>query len=99
GYSDAVSKEKLRPAGGPRIEPIQMEPGEDLKFAAVIEVMPEVVINPVGALQIERPVFEITDADIDAMLESMRRQRVSYSAVDRPAQTGDRVVVDFVGRT
>src|SRR5690606_15155593 len=98
GYSDAVTKEKLRPASGPRIEPIQVEPGNDLKFAAVIEVMPEVVVNPVESLEIERPVFDITDEDIDAMLESMRRQRVSYSEVSRAAQKGDRVVVDFVGR-
>ncbi len=68
GYSDAVNKEKLRPAGNPRIEPIQMEPGNDLKFAAVIEVLPEVTVKPVDALEIERPVAEVTEADIDAML-------------------------------
>lgn len=98
GYSDAVSKENLRPAAGPRIEPIQVEPGQDLKFAALIEVMPEVVINPVTTLEIERPVYEINDEDVEAMLESMRRQRVTYSPVERAAQKGDRVVVDFVGR-
>lgn len=97
-YSDAVNKEKLRPAGGPRIEPIQVQPGDDLKFAAVIEVMPEVVVGPVDQLAIERPKYEITEADVDAMLESMRRQRATYAAVDRPAQKGDQVRVDFAGR-
>src|SRR5690606_21119368 len=98
GYSDAVTKEKLRPAGGPRIEPIEVGPGKDLKFAAVVEVMPEVVVNPVAALEIERPVFDISEADIDAMLESMRRQRPTFNAVERAAQKDDRVLVDFVGR-
>lgn len=98
GYSDAVTKENLRPAGGPRIEPIQVEPGNDLKFAAVFEVMPEVAIKPVEELAIERPVANISEADVDAMLESMRKQRVTYQAVDRPAQKDDRVVVDFAGR-
>ena len=97
-YSDAVTKENLRPASGPRIEPIQIEPGDDLKFAAVFEVMPEVNVKPVEDLAIERPTSEVTEADIDAMLESMRRQRVTYSAVERAAQKGDRVVVDFAGR-
>jgi trigger factor len=97
-YTDAVQKEKLRPAAGPRIEPIQVDPGQDLKFAAIIEVMPEVVINPVAALEIERPVFEITEEDVDAMLESMRRQRATFSPVERAAKKGDRVVVDFTGR-
>ncbi|HUG73000.1 MAG TPA: trigger factor, partial [Steroidobacteraceae bacterium] len=98
GYSDAVSKEKLRPAGGPRIEPIQMDPADDLKFAAVIEVMPEVVINPVTDVAIERPTFGITDADVDAMIDSMRHQRATFSAVERAAARGDRVLVDFAGR-
>jgi len=97
-YSDAVTKENLRPASGPRIEPIQIEPGDDLKFAAVFEVMPEVNVKPVEDLAIERPTSDVTEADIDAMLESMRRQRVTYSAVERAAQKGDRVVVDFAGR-
>jgi trigger factor len=99
GYGEAVKQEKLRPAGGPRIEPIQVEAGANLKFAAVVEVMPEVVVNSVAALEIERPAAGITESDVDAMLESMRKQRVTYAAVDRPAQTGDRVVVDFAGRT
>jgi trigger factor len=97
-YSEAVTKENLRPVGGPRIEPIQVSPGQDLKFAAVFEVLPEVAVNPVTTLEIERPVAQINDADIDAMLESMRRQRVSYAPVERAAVKGDRVVVDFAGR-
>jgi trigger factor len=40
-YTDAVNKENLRPVGGPTIEPIQIEPGSDLKFAAVFEVLPD----------------------------------------------------------
>jgi trigger factor len=98
GYSEAVSKEKLRPAGSPRIEPMQMDPAEDLKFAAIVEVMPEVAVNPVTTLEVERPAYSISDADVDAMLESMRRQRATFAAADRPAQKGDRVVVDFTGR-
>ena len=97
-YNDALSKENLRPATNPRIEPIQMEPGNDLKYAALIEVMPEVSIKPVDSLAIERPTAEITDADVDAMIESMRRQRVGYEAVERAAEKGDRVTVDFAGR-
>ena len=98
-YTDAVSKENLRPAGGPRIEPIQVEPGSDLKFAAVFEVLPEVTRQAGGrSSQIERPVADITEADVDAMLESMRRQRVKYQPVERASVKGDRVTVDFLGR-
>jgi trigger factor len=98
GYADVVSKEKLRPATNPRISPIQVEPGSDLKFQAIIEVLPEVTVKPVDALTIERPVAQITEADVDAMLLSMRRQRVTYAPVDRESRKGDRVVADFLGR-
>jgi trigger factor len=97
-YSDAVNQEKLRPVGGPRIEPIQVTPGADLKFAAVFEVLPEVTVNQVATLEIDRPVAAIGESDIDAMLESMRRQRVTYAPVERAAGKGDRVLVDFAGR-
>ncbi len=98
GYSDAVTKEKLRPASGPRIEPIQVDAGTDLKFAAVFEVLPEIQIKDVASIAIERPKAEIADSDIDAMLESMRKQKVDYAAVERAAQKDDRVVVDFLGK-
>ena len=57
-FSEAVAREKLNPAGGPRIEPIAMDPGADLKYAAVFEVLPEVKLQPVSDLTIERPVAE-----------------------------------------
>ena len=79
-YSEAVSKENLRPAGGPRIEPIELAPGSDLKFAAAFEVLPEVAVKPVEELAIERTLAEVTDADVEAMIQSMRKQRVDYKA-------------------
>lgn len=97
-FNEAIDKEKLRPAGGPRIEPISVEPGADLKYAATFEVMPDVEVKPVGDLAVERPAVEITEDDVDAMIESMRRQRVEYREVDREARKGDRVTVDFLGK-
>jgi trigger factor len=97
-YADALSQEKLTPAAGPRIEPIAMGPGTDLKYAAVFEVLPEVRVKPSGEIHIERPVAAVTDADIDAMIESMRRQRPVYTAVEREVRDSDQVTVDYEGR-
>ena len=44
-FAEAVSQEKLRPAGGPRIEPITLGPETDLKYAAHFEVLPEIRVN------------------------------------------------------
>src|SRR5580704_13465773 len=97
-YADALSQEKLTPAAGPRIEPIAMGPGTDLKYAAVFEVLPEVRVRPTGEMSIERPVAAVTETDIDAMIESMRRQRPVYTAVEREVRDTDRVTVDYEGR-
>jgi trigger factor len=94
-FAEAVSQEKLNPAAGPRIEPINIAPGSDLKYAATFEVMPEIRLAPVDSIAIERPVSEVTEADVDAMVESMRRQRPVFTEVDRPAQDTDRVTVDY----
>ncbi|HEX4677380.1 MAG TPA: trigger factor [Steroidobacteraceae bacterium] len=97
-FAQALSQEKLTPAANPRIEPLAMGPGTDLKYAAVFEVMPEVKVAAVDGIAVERPAASVTEADIDAMLESMRRQRPVFTAVERPAQDTDRVVIDYTGR-
>ena len=71
-FVEAVTQEKLRPAGDPRIEPLQVEPGAELRYAAVFEVLPEIKLNPLDQLTVNRPVAEVTAADVDAMLDSIR---------------------------
>ncbi len=97
-FAEAVSQQKLRPAGGPRIEPIAAAPGAELRYAATFEILPEVVLHPLESIAVERPAASVEEADIDAMLESMRAQRPNFTEVQRPAQQGDRVTVDFEGR-
>jgi trigger factor len=97
-FSEAVAREKLNPAGGPRIEPIAMGPGSDLKYAAVFEILPEVKLAPVTNLVVEKPVASVSDADLDAMLTTLRKQRPVFNEVARGAATTDRVTVTFTGR-
>jgi len=97
-FAQALSQEKLTPAGGPRIEPIAMGPGSELKYAAIFEVLPEIQVKPFETMPVERPSATVTDEDVDAMIESMRRQRPVFTAVERPAQDTDRVTIDFDGK-
>lgn len=97
-FSEAVQREKLNPAGGPRIEPISMAPGADIKYAAVFEVMPEVRLAPISDITIEKPVADVTDKDLDAMIDTLRTQRPVFNEVARAAAAKDRVTVDFTGR-
>jgi trigger factor len=96
-FAKALSQEKLTPAANPKIEPLAIGPGSDLKYAATFEVMPEVKVAAAEGIAVERPSSSVTETDIDAMIESMRRQRPNFAAVERSAQDTDRVVIDYKG--
>src|SRR5262252_1357724 len=85
-FAQAVSERNLRPAGGPRIEPIAVGPESDLKYTAHFEVLPEIKVNSPEGLRIERPAARVTEADIDAMIENMRGQRPVFAPVARAAR-------------
>jgi trigger factor len=97
-FAEAVTQEKLVPAAGPRIEPINLEQGGDLKYRAVFEVLPQINITGLESIEVSRPTAEVTPADVDAMIQNLREQRPTYTAVEREAQDTDRVVVDFAGK-
>jgi trigger factor len=96
-FSEAVTQEQLNPAGQPRIEPQTIGEGQDLTYVATFEVFPEVRLAPVDSLEIERIVADVADSDVDAMIERLRKQQMGYTAVARPAASGDKVSVDFEG--
>ncbi len=97
-FAEAVVEQKLNPAGGPRIEPIATAEGQDLKYAAIFEVLPEIALEGLEDIRIDRPVASVGEDDIDAMIESLRKQNPRFREVAREARKEDRVTVDFEGR-
>jgi trigger factor len=96
-FSEAVSQNQLAPAGNPRIEPKSIGEGQDLTYVATFEVFPDIALQPLDSLEIERTTADVTDTDIDAMIERLRKQQMKYTAVTRAAENGDKVTVDFEG--
>jgi trigger factor len=98
-FNDAVRAQNLRVAGVPRIEPRSgAAPAPDaLQFSAVFEVYPDVKVAEVATIEVSRPRAEVTPADVERTLDVLRKQRTTYTPVERAAQGGDRVQVDFTG--
>ena len=93
GFDSAVRENALRIAGMPRIEPAG-EAGEgELSYVATFELMPEFGDIDVSKLQITRHTAEVSEEDVDRMVENLRLQRRSWTAVNRPAKEGDAVDV------
>lgn len=97
-WSEALEQESLRPAGGPEINSLSSEPGQELEYEAAFEIYPEIELDGIEGETIERPKVEITDEDVEKMIDNLRRQHAEWKPVERAAQDGDQVVVDFDGR-
>lgn len=97
-FGAKVSEQNLHVAGYPRIEPKAAAGETAMEFSAVFEVYPDVVVGDVTAQTIEKPTLAVTDAEVDKTIEVLRKQRTTYVAAGRPAETGDHVVIDFTGR-
>ncbi len=94
---EALAQEKLAPAGSPEIELPASQDSEELTYTATFEIYPEIELSPLGELDVSRPVAEVNDADVDAMIETLRKQRREWKPGDGAAQEGDQIVMDFKG--
>lgn len=97
-FSEAVREQKLRVAGYPHFEPKQVaEDTSQFEFSATFEVYPDVTLGDLSGTRIDQPVVNVTGSDVDKTLEILRKQRVQYEPVERPAVIGDRVTIDYSG--
>ncbi|HTM71362.1 MAG TPA: trigger factor [Luteimonas sp.] len=93
GFDSAVRENDLRIAGSPRIEPDAGAGEGELSYVATFELMPDFGPIDVSKLQIVRHSAEVTEADVDRMVENLRQQRGSWTVVERAAKEGDAVDV------
>ena len=89
-FSNAVQQESLRIAGNPSIEPAN---DGDLAYVATFEVVPDFGDIDVSKLEVVRHTAEVSDTDIDAMIENLRLQRRTWNPVERDARDGDAVEI------
>ncbi|MEW5787520.1 MAG: trigger factor [Pseudomonadota bacterium] len=92
-FGEAVQANQLAVAGYP-----QFSGGQDGAFTATFEVFPDIKLGDLSQVKVNRPVVDVTDADVDRTLEVLRKQRVQYHAVERESRTGDRIHVDYLGK-
>ncbi|WP_318478745.1 trigger factor [Photobacterium leiognathi] len=96
-FIEAIVKEKINPAGAPTFTPVEIAEGKDLVFKATFEVFPEIALQGLDKVVVEKPVVEVTEADVDTMLETLRKQQATWAEVEAAADANSRVTIDFVG--
>lgn len=93
-YVDAVKQESIEPIARPRVTVVSESP---LKFEAIIPVYPEVKIKDYKKIKVEKKPVNVTESDLDEEIKRFQSYHATYSDVDRAAQNGDRVEIDFAG--
>jgi trigger factor len=94
---EAASQEKLMPAGEPKVELREAAEKGGLGYTAIFEVLPEIQLADLSGETIARPQAEVTEQDIDEMIDKLRNQRMKWTDVERAAQDGDTVHMNFKG--
>ncbi|GEA51556.1 trigger factor [Vibrio inusitatus NBRC 102082] len=96
-YIESIVKEKINPAGAPTFAPVETAEGQDLVFTATLEVFPEIELKGLENIAVEKPVVEVQGADVDNMIETLRKQQATWTEVEAAAEEGMRATIDFSG--
>ena len=97
-FADAVKDQNYRVAGYPRFQPVPAGDGaSNVEYTATFEVYPDIVVGDLTKFEVTRPVTQVSDADVDKTIETLRKQRAKYNNVDRAARNGDLANIDFEG--
>lgn len=93
--NEALSQENLVPATIPVIQSMEMEKDNSLRYAATFEIFPEVQVQDISDIRLEKEIVDIAESDVDTVLEQIRTQQSTWKIVSRSAQKGDQVTVDL----
>jgi trigger factor len=96
---DAIDGADINPIGRPRVDLGDLpKHGEPLAFAIEIGVRPEAQLGTYKGLEVGRREPRVDDSAIDAEIENLRERVGTLETIERPAQSGDSVVIDYLGR-
>ncbi|MBA2650062.1 MAG: trigger factor [Legionella sp.] len=93
----ALKQNDLAPTDYPNVELLNMNKGEDFKYSVVFEVFPTFEITELNKIPVELLRSEVTDKDVEAMLEKLREQHSTWKEADHSAKKGNKVMIDFEG--
>lgn len=93
----ALSEQNVKPVATPNVDLITDDQDKDLVFDAHFEVLPEIEVKGLEGEEIELYDSEVADADIDRVVERLRKRQATWHEVERGAQEGDKITADFKG--
>jgi trigger factor len=96
--SQAFTDEKIQALDRPQVDVKKFVPGQELEFVAEAEILPKITLGKYKTLGVKKNVGKVSKADIDDVIERMRKGLADKKDVTRAAKDGDETVIDFVGK-
>ncbi len=94
---EALRENNIVPAGTPNVEPFDLDENKDFTYTAIFEVYPEFEVHELENETIKIVTAEVSDADVDKMIENLREQNRTWTEVTRVVADGDKVLINFEG--
>ncbi len=96
-YAKAVREHALDPVDRPKMELLPVEEGQPPKLKALVDVRPDIDLGQYKGIEVEREAVDISDEDVERSIQSLAKERGTLVPVERPAQLGDVVTIDYEG--
>jgi trigger factor len=97
-YAKAVREHDLEPVNRPKMEVMEETDGRPTRVKATVEVRPEIALQRYKGVAVNRPAVVVTDEDVERSLQALAKERAMLVPVERPAQPGDVVTLDYEGK-
>lgn len=97
-WPEALNKAQIQPASPPNFQVTAEAVGQPLSYTASFDVYPDITLADLSQIKLTRPAVEVTEADVDRLVENLRKSRRTLGPAERAAQKGDVVTVDFEGK-
>ncbi len=97
-YIESIQEKNLQPAGPPKVALDEYVKEKDFSYTATIEVYPEFDLKGLDKIKVEKPHADITQKDINAMMDNLQNQKGTWEKVDRISKGGDQLLIDFEGK-
>lgn len=94
-YRQALAETQIKPVEEPDLQEVTLEENAALKFAAVVEVKPAITLGAYSGLAVEHTPKAFAESQVDEALTALQEQHAEYRSVERAADPGDLVIVDY----
>ena len=96
-YDAAVKEHDLFVVDRPDVDILSIGENEGVEFVAEVTLKPEVTLGEYKGIAVPKADYTVSDEDVDKALETERENQARFADVDRPAENGDRVLLDYSG--